>query len=76
MSERRRRANLVLDALLTAGCAVCSVQSLCQSILEAEGPLFTALWLLLGLGWLACSAIWIAHSDRFLGKKPGDPLHN
>lgn len=69
MSERRRLANLAADAVLTAGCAVCAVESLCRGLLGGS-----VLRLLLGLGWLACAAVWMAHTGRFAEKSRGSPL--
>lgn len=76
MSEGRRLVNMVLDAALTAGCAASAVHSLCRGLLGGAGALSTVLWLLMGLVWLVCSAVWMAHIERFLSKKPGDPLNH
>ena len=34
----------------------------------------TLLRLLLGLGWLACAAVWMAHTGRFAEKSRESPL--
>ena len=70
MIRLKHRTNLVLDIICIIGCEACAIQYLCQGLVGVKPSLSGLLWVLLGLGWMACSAVWIAHLQRLLEKSP------
>lgn len=71
MGSCKRLLNLALDIICVIGCAACAVQYICLGLLSEEPLPSRFLQILLGLAWLACSALWVDHIDRLLAKSPG-----
>lgn len=68
--KHKHRANLALDIICIIGCETCAIQYLCRGLVGVKPSLSSLLPVLLGLGWMACSAVWIAHLERLLEKRP------